>query len=120
MDYHPEGSKTPRSKRPRLFTVSHVCVWQWMGRRRRFNKPNDLIGSAGKRRAMALKVQPQIAATAINTRLATQACQFMLIGAVRKLTLRMQRKGAKKKKIKKNALIKRLRRLCQLCLSAQL
>lgn len=49
---------------------------------------------------MALKVQPQIAATAINTRLATRACQFMLIRAVRKMTLRMQRKGSNKKKKK--------------------
>lgn len=48
MDYHPEGCKTPRSKLLRLFTVSHVCVWQWMGRRRRFDKPSDLIGSAGE------------------------------------------------------------------------
>lgn len=72
-----------------------------MGRRRRFDKPSDLIGSAGKRRAMALKVQPQIAATAINTRLATRACQFMLIGTVRKMRPRMQRKGAKEKKKKK-------------------
>lgn len=33
MDYHPEGSKTPRSKRLRLFTVSHVCVFGsgWAG-----------------------------------------------------------------------------------------
>lgn len=34
MDYHPEGSKAPRSKRLRLFTVSHVCVWRQMGGRR--------------------------------------------------------------------------------------
>lgn len=58
MDYHPEGSKTPRSKRFRLFTESHECVWQWMGGRRRFDKPSDLLGSAGRRRATALKVQP--------------------------------------------------------------